>query len=93
MATFRPDARAFALSADRQTHWGGIPDKEEMMDHLRDAELHIERAVYGNIDRSQFNALLAIAYALIGIAKRLPPPAEPQSECHKRLREEEKDGI
>lgn len=63
------------------------------MDHLKDAEMHIERAIYGNIDRSEFNALQAIAHALIAIAERLPPPAETWSECTTRLRQEGQDEL
>jgi len=58
-----------------------------MKHHLRDAERHIERAMYGNSERSQFNALLAIAHALIAIAERLPLPAEPPSVRVTQVRE------
>jgi len=77
------------------------------MKHLKDAEIHLERAIYSNIDRSQFNALMAIAHALIAqvetnralvtlierLLERLPPPAETASECQARLKEEKNGGV
>ena len=38
-------------------------------------------------------AVLTIGHALIAIAERLPPPAEPWSESGKRLRKEDKDEL
>jgi len=63
------------------------------MDHLKDAETHVERAIYGSNNDAQLNATLAIAHALIAIAERMPPPAEPWSGCSKRLQQEEQDEL
>ena len=64
------------------------------MDHLAEAKMCTLRADGVNgTEWAQFNAQLAIAHALIAICERLPPSAETWSECTKRLRKEEKDGI
>lgn len=78
------------------------------MDHLAEAKMRTLRADGVNgTEWAQLNALLAIAHAQIAqvetsrtlaalverLLERLPPPTETWSECHARLRKEEKDGI
>ena len=64
------------------------------MDHLAEAKEYARCANRVNGEMfAQLNAQLAIAHALIAIAERLLPPSETWSECSKRLRQEEQDGI
>ena len=64
------------------------------MDHLAEAKRRTERAIIvKGAEWAQINAQLAIAYALIAICERLPPPAETSSERHVRLQKEEHNGI
>ena len=78
------------------------------MDHLAEAKEQVEQAGYTeDVTEATYWVHLAIAHAaivlaetmdratnaLIAIAERLPPPAETASECSKRLREEEQNGV